>query len=251
MRYLLALITLKVMLLATPLLQVAPSFSELERELLLKEFSKNANVSQQYTPKKGWNIFTSPNGGVDVPASFKDISTIQLVATYDPQSKRWATYSPDNNQRDEKILFLNYLEPDVKFFVLAKKNTKVSFLSTKLNDSCRELQNDLSYDFVVDSGITTKQTFSKNKSISVKSRYYTHHKKGVYDDTRVMLIYPKQKTISKASFRYGPATPKVALSFAKEYEGKKFYIYDYKAKKCFEGIFPSLRIPPFPVLKEI
>ena len=92
---------------------------------------------------------------------------------------------------------------------------------------------------------------SKNQSLSIKTRYLTHHEKGIYNDTRVMLIYPNINTKGKATYRYGPASPKIAMKYAKEYEEKEFYIYDYKMRKCFKGYFPSMRIPPYPTLKEI
>lgn len=251
MKKILTLLTLSVGLLATPLLQVAPSFSELEKGLLLEEFSKNAKASKEYTPKKGWNLFTAPNGGVDVSATFKDVSTIKFITTYDPKSKVWAMYAPNKNYPETKILFLKYLEPKVKFFVLATKDTNIDIKSTNLGDACKKLQEDPAYDFITDSGISREPTFSKDGSISIRSRYYSHNTKGLYSDTRVMLIYPKLKSKNKASLKYGPATPKVAFKFSKEYEAKKFYTYDYKEQKCYQGVFPSLRIPPFPVLKKL
>jgi hypothetical protein len=36
-----------------------------------------------------------------------------------------------------------------------------------------------------------------------------------------------------------------------EYEEVTFYVADYFEKKCYEGIFPSRKIPPFPVLKKL
>jgi len=245
------LLTLGSVLLATPLSQVAPSFSESEKGLLLEKFLQPLKASKEYTPKKGWNIFVAPDGGIDVPASFHDVSTIKFVLTYEPKSKLWAIYSPEKNYPEKEILFLKYLEPNTHFFVLAKKDTTLTFQSTQLSESCKKLQEDDAYGFVTDSGISREPTLSADGSISIRSRYYSHHEKGLYSDTRVMLIYPKVAAKTQPTYKYGPATPKVAFKFAKEYEGKKFYVYDFKVQKCYEGFFPSLRIPPFPVLKEI
>ncbi len=251
MRFLFTIVALSSMLLANTLSQVAPTFSEVEKELLLQEFSKPLKASKEYTPKKGWNVFTAPKGGVDVPTTFKDVSTIKFVVTYDLQSKKWAIYSPNKNYHNDEILFLKYLEPDVTFFVLAKEDTKLNLRDTTLNESCKEMAQNPNYKTLMDSGIDRAPTQNSDKTMSIQSRYYSNHEKGFYTDTRVMLIYPKTNSKTKATYKYGPATPKVAFKFSKEYEGKKFYIYDYKAKKCFEGVFPSLRIPPFPVLKKI
>jgi hypothetical protein len=87
--------------------------------------------------------------------------------------------------------------------------------------------------------------------MSAKSRYFSHHEKGIYNDTRIVLIYPKLEAKTKRSYKYGPAMPKTFFEFSKEYEAKKFFVYDFKEQKCFEGIFPSMQIPPFPTLKEI
>ena len=120
-----------------------------------------------------------------------------------------------------------------------------------MSESCMKKAVSPEFAVLTDSGMDEIYTDNKNKTMSVKSRYKTHYKIGIYDDTRVSLIYPKINTNLKNEFKYGPAKPKIQLLYAKEYEGKKFYIYDYKEKKCFQGLFPSMKIPPFATLKEI
>ena len=55
----------------------------------------------------------------------------------------------------------------------------------------------------------------------------------------------------KDTFRYGPAEPKSMIRFAKEYEGKTFYMYDFYEKSCYKGFLPSMRIPPFAILQKL
>lgn len=226
------------------------SLSHHEKEKFLKEMKGTSSLynSTTYKLKKGWNKLTTPISGVDVPNTF-DTSKIKLVLAYDFSSKLWATYLPEKVDKDPKILFLKYLEPNVTYFVLANSDISVDIKSTIVNEACKKIMNDKDYDFMVDGVL--EQKLSKDKSISIKTRYLTHYEKGIYNDTRVMFIYPNIDTKSKATYRYGPASPKVAIKYAKEYEEKKFYIYDFKVKKCYLGLFPSMKIPPYPRLEEL
>ena len=227
------------------------SFSSSEKESFLEKL-KNSNSSlyksQNYKFKKGWNIVTTPKAGVDVPKTF-DISTIKLVVAYDYETKLWAKYSPLKSKSENGILFLKYLEPNVTFFVLAKRATTIEIKSKEMSQSCKQLMHKKEYNFLL-SGVYSKEN-SKTKSMEIQTRYLTHYERGFYDDTRVVLIYPNIDTNKKPIYKYGPASPRISLKFAKEYEGKKFYVYDYKFEKCYQGYFPSEVIPPYPILEEI
>ena len=241
-------------LLSMTLLGASP-LSLTEKENFLKELkgssSKFIHKSTKYSIQKGWNTLQTPLEGIDVSKTFFDSSKVELVVAYDKKSKLWATSSYADQEDDKKILLLRYLEPHVRFFVLAKTDTSIEIKSIKINNSCKKMMQDEEYNFMINSALDENPTASKDKTLSIKTRYFTHHEKGIHNETRVMLIYPKVDSKGKASFRYGPASPRVALRFAKEYEGKKFYIYDYKLQKCHEGLFPSPKIPPFPRLIEI
>ncbi|MEA1983638.1 MAG: hypothetical protein U9N39_08830 [Campylobacterota bacterium] len=255
MKQLLTLFVTCLALLANPLQEVASSFSPLEREQLLKELGNSSLSSSKptttYKLLKGWNHLLTPIAGIDVKKTFKDSSKIKFVVTYDRVSKLWAIYAPEHKYPEGEILFLKNLEPDVAFFVLANDETTVKTVSKRVDAECRKYLNDNSYSMITDSGISKESEISREKNIAIRSRYFSHNERGLYDETRVMLIYPKLTSKAKRSYKYGPASPKVALEFTKKYEEKKFYIYDYKQEKCFEGVFPSIKIPPFPILKEI
>ena len=229
------------------------SFSLNEKKSLLKELNSSFSSlynSKTYQLKKGWNALSTPISGVDVKKTF-DVSTIELVVVYDSKSKSLATYPSLSLEREKEILFLKYLEPHVTFFVLAKSDTTVEIISTNINEFCKKIIDNSAYKHII-STITDKEaSISEDKSISIKTRYLTHNELGIYDDTRVMLIYPKIETKTKAIYKYGPASPRIQIKYAKEYEEKNFFIYDYKKQTCNKGIFPSARIPPYPVLKEI
>lgn len=237
---------------ATPLQNLAHTLSPIEKVALLKESSNSSKLHSTsfYQLKKGWNSLTTPIDGVNVIKTFHDASKIKYVLTYYKRGKLWAIYAPKENFNN--MLFLKYLEPKVTFFVLAKEDVKIEIKSNHLNATCLALLNDTKkYDFVTDSGRNRDYTLSHDGTMLLQSRYYSHHDRGIYNDTRVTLIYSKIKSDKKKIFKYGPANPKIAIKFPKAYEGKLFYIYDYKQEKCFEGRFPSEKIPPFPILKEL
>ncbi len=238
-------------LLANSLQEASPSFSPKEREILSKEIPSTSPFynSKTYDLKKGWNSLTTPQDGVDVVKTFGEVSELKYIVVYDSVSKLWAVFS--HEKLEGELLLLKYLEPNVTFFVLALSDTKVEIKSNTINVACQKILDDKQYNFLLDSGITQESAVSKDETMSAKSRYFSHHEKGIYNDTRIALIYPKIEVKTKRSYKYGPALPKTFFEFSKEYEAKKFYVYDFKEQKCFEGIFPSMQIPPFPTLKEI
>jgi len=238
---------------ASPLTNIPHSFSETEKDLLLKEFTNSTKLysSKNYTFTKGWNKATTPKDGIDLAKTFKNNTKVKFVITYESVGDYWAMYSPKNSYPKGKGLFLKYLEPYTTFFVLANEALSVEVKNKSINDSCKKLMKDTNFDFFIDSGKNQKPTMSRDNSISLASRYHSHHEKGIYDDTRVIVIYPKIPTKTKVTYRYGQASPKIQLQFAKEYENQKFYTYDFKKEKCQRGIFPSKKVPPFPILQEV
>ena len=254
MKTIVTLLLISMTLFANPLQTVSNSFSDTERELLLKEFynsSSTLHTSNIYQLKRGWNKLTTPENGIYPDKSFKDISKIKYVVTYDDVSKYWAMYAPDKQDQKDSFLFLKYLEPNVTFFILAKEDLKVQTYAKEINQSCLKLMNSPEVDTILSSVLNKGFSFNDNKTMSMKTRYLSHLKKGIYDDTRILLIYKKQNSKEKATYKYGPGEPRANLVFTKEYEAKKFFIYDYKLEKCFAGVFPSPKIPPFPTLREI
>ncbi len=238
-------------LLANSLQELSPSFSPKEREILSKEIPITSTLytSKTYDLKKGWNKLATPLDGIDVAKTFGEVSELKYVVVYDSVSKLWAVFSHEKIAGD--LLFLKYLEPNVTFFVLADSGVKVDIKSSTINSACQKILEDKQYNHLLDSGRTQDFAVSKDETMSAKSRYFSHHEKGIYNDTRIVLIYPKVEAKTKRSYKYGPAMPKSFFEFSKEYEAKKFFVYDFKEQKCFEGIFPSMKIPPFPTLKEI
>lgn len=254
MKNLVTLLLLSMTLFAQPMQKVPHTFSDKEKELFLKELSSSSSTihtSNSYDLTKGWNKLTTPFDGIDTIKTFQEISKVKLVVTYDEVSKLWAIYTTDNKYNKNNFLFLKYLEPNITFFVLATENVKVNIKSNIINQSCQKFIDDDSYDLIYDSGINKKSTSNSISTMSLQSRYYAHHKRGIYDDTRIVLIYPKITSKNKASIKYGPAKPKIKILYAKEYENKKFYVYDYKSKACYKGVYPSAKIPPFPILREV
>ncbi|SFV63042.1 hypothetical protein MNB_SM-5-791 [hydrothermal vent metagenome] len=253
MKKLLLLIVTVTLSFANSLQNLADRLSSVEKATLLKEFSNSSNKlysGSSYKLKKGWNSFTTPKDGINVVKTFHDASKIKYILTYYPKGKLWAIYSPHKSFND--MLFLKYLEPHITFFILAKKDTIVEIKSNKVDGICKSIsENRKKYASVTDSGIQRDYRLSSDAKILLQSRYYSHHDRGIYNDTRVTLIYPRIESDTKKIFKYGPANPKIALKFPKAYEGKPFYVYDFKQTKCFMGYFPSERIPPFPMLKAL
>ncbi len=216
----------------------------------VSEYSKN-----YYEVKKGWNFLSSHINGISIEETFSGHKDVEFVYTYEPISKVWAGYSPlkelQNLIYTTKILDLKNIEPRRGFYVYARKDLKIDIKSLEINDVCKNIMVNEKYAILINSGISNTYTYNKEKTIGLKSRYTSHYKRGVYDESRVALIYPKLETQTKRSYKYGPADPKTQLEFTKEYEGMSFYMYSYYDKKCYKGVFPSIKIPPMASLKEL
>ena len=210
-----------------------------------------------YTLKKGWNTLTSHKDGVDILKTFgTHTKSIAFVYTYEPRSELWAGYSPQKELMQQilstRLLGLKSVEPLQNLYVYALQEAQIKIESIRPNETCQKLLADTQkYAFLVDSGLDAKEVSNKENTMSLRSRYGAHFMRGIYDDTRVMLIYPKIKIQSKKRMNYGPVVPKVALGFAKEYEGMDFYMFDYKDQECYQGVFPSIQRPPVPALKKL
>ena len=232
-------------LLAVSLFAKGEFTQDLQKEFQTKSiYTEKVFNADSYRVKSGWNELQTPITGIDVEKTF---SKEQQVFVYDPVSKMWASNQPTKGQ-----LYLKYIEPHMTFFLYTPKSEKVKIVSSKVDAVCQKLIDTDGYETVTDSGLTKEATLSSDKSVSVNSRYFSHYTRGVYNDTRIVMIYKELPTkVKKATFRYGPAEPKSMIKFAKEYEGQKFYMYDFYEKACYQGILPSMRIPPFAVLRKI
>lgn len=206
-----------------------------------------------YDLKKGWNYLTTPKDGVDVRKTFLDV---EFVYVYDKRSQEWAGFSPEaelmSKIKRSRILELNYIEPKQGFYVLSTKAMRVGIVSKLPNAECQKIMRSKKYDLIYDSGADTSFSFNSIKSVGVKSRYLLHTRKGIYDDSRVLIMVPKLQKLSKNSIlkKYGPAIPKMMIHFNEAYSEKEFFAYDYLNNLCYKGVFPSRRLPPQPTLKE-
>lgn len=218
--------------------------------------NKNILYSQNfYKLHAGWNYLHSHTNGVDVIKTFRGLKDIEFVYVYERFSKVWAGFSPVKEIQEKifhtRILFLKKIEPNVGFYVYAKKPLKVKIVSPLMSKRCQKILQSNDYSDITDSGIDAGMVYNKTKNIGIQSRYLSHYRRGIYDDTRITLIYPKLTSAKSAEHKYGPAVPKSMIEYAKVYEGQKFYMYDYRVQKCYMGLFPSRKIPPFASLKEI
>lgn len=233
---------------------VTNSFSPLERESLLKELLSSFTSiynSKIYNLKNGWNKLDTPKNGIDVVKTFASVSQVQVVAAYDKVSNKWGVFTSEKMTDTKRLLFLKYLEPNTTFFVLANSSVSINIKSIEPSGFCKNIMNNNNYAHLTSSAFNKEAVHNINRSISIKSRYATEHEIGIYNESREMLIYPKIDTKGKATYKYGPANPKAFLKYAKEYEEKVFYIYKYKTQKCYKGVFPSMRVPPYPILEEV
>lgn len=227
------------------LLPIAPTLSSGEYE------------KQSYDLQKGWNSFLVPKEGIDIVKTFKDHNeSVAFVYTYEPKTQVWAGYSPNKELMQKifttRILGLKSVEPMQELYIFARKDIELKIQSTLPNQHCQKLiDNAEKYDHLTDSGLDKEGVKNQDKTIFLQSRYVSHFVKGIYDDTRITMIYPKLNVSNKKLMAYGPAVPKAALKFAKDYEGKIFFMYDYKTGECYEGVFPSMLKPPMPVLKKL
>ena len=207
-----------------------------------------------YNLKKGWNYITTPKDGVDVEQTFTDS---EFVYVYDKRSRAWAGYSSKDElvkkMKSTRILELKYIEPNSGFYVLSSKDQRVNISSKLPSAECQQIMNDKNYDVIFDSGIDAEFSYNPIKSIALASRYFSHQRKGIYDDSRVAIMTPKLKKLSSnnKAKRYGPAIPKVMIHFNEAYEEKEFYSYDFLNETCRKGYFPSKRKPPAPMMSEV
>jgi hypothetical protein len=207
-----------------------------------------------YDLKKGWNYFSTPKEGVDVARTFSDA---EFVYVYDARSKAWAGYSPKKELMDKikstRILELKYIEPKRGFYVLSNKAVRTEISSKLANEQCQKIMNDKNFDVIYDSGIDADFSYNGIKSIALKSRNHSHMRKGVYNDSRVAIMTPKIKKLSKnkKAKKYAPAIPKMMIHFNEAYADHEFYAYDFLNETCHKGFFPSKKRPPAPMMKKI
>ncbi len=217
--------------------------------LLQSSQAKYYNGSH-YQLKQGLNLLYAPNEGISVEKTF-DNTSIRLVQAYYKHAKLQATYSPSGLHK-KGTLYLRYIEAQTPFAVVSKEALKIEIYSYRIEGICKKMQEDANYSYVIDSGKEKRFSISKDGSIALQSRYYSHHDRGIYNDTRVAILFPHLDNVSaKRVFTYGPVEPKVVIKYTKEYEGKRFYMYDFKDKKCYLGVFPSQKMPPFAILKQL
>ena len=220
-----------------------------------KSYKTPSYTKDSYSLKKGWNYLPSHKDGVDVVKTFKNLKDLEFVYVYDKRTAAWAAYSPVKNleemMSETRVLALKKIEPGIGFYVYAKKSMRVDIKHVKMSEACMKFINDDNFDTLIDSGTSDDATQNSTKSMAIQSRYFSHYRRGVYDESRVMLIYPKLKLKGTFAYKYGPASPKVMLKYAKEYEESAFYIYDFKDEQCYSGKFPSQKIPPFSSLKKL
>lgn len=207
-----------------------------------------------YDLKKGWNYFTTPKDGVDVTKTFLDA---EFVYVYDKRSRAWAGYSPKDTLmkkiKQTRILELKYIEPNRGFYVLSSKAMRVAISSKVANEQCQKIMKNKNYDIIYDSGIDKAFSYNGIKSVALASRYFSHNRKNIYNDSRIIIIVPKLKKLStnKTPKKYGPAIPKMMIHFNEAYQEQQFYAYDFLNESCHMGYFPSKRKPPAPTMKKL
>lgn len=207
-----------------------------------------------YAIKKGWNSLTSPKDGVDVAKTF---SNVEFVYIYEPRSKLWAGYSPKKElmqkMKSAKILELKYIEPKKSFFLLSEKAMRVAIASKAPNKECQKIIDSKEYELLQNSGASQKMSYNGSKTLAFSSRYFSHQREGIYNDSRVLLMVPKIQKFSKTKKlkKYGPAVPKIMIEFNEAFIGREFYAYDYLNESCYKGYFPSKKRPPSPTLKKV
>jgi len=222
-----------------------------------KEYTQAFHTKSSYTFERGWNFVAAPQNGVDVLKTFGSSSSILFVYVYDHKTPAWAGYSPQKSlqkmMQTTRILHLTSIEPSRGFYVYANKKTSVEIVSTQRPKPCQEILESGAYNILTDSDLKSQKTQDLLGGITLATLYRSHYRRGVYSDTRVELLYPKdlKPEQGKDSLRYAPIEPRAKIEYAKEYQEQKFYVVDYFTKECYEGIFPSKRIPPYPVLKKL
>jgi len=223
-----------------------------------KEYKKEIHKQNSYTLERGWNYLNAPATGLDVVETFQNSRSVLFVYIYEKNTPAWAGYSPrveiKEQMREVRLLDLHAIEPALGFYVYANKKTKVNIVSTQLTQRCAELYESGEYGVLEHSVFAKKRATDTESGIALESKYLTHYRRGKYTDTRVMLLYPKlEHPLANADKRkkYGPVEPRALIEYAKEYEEKSFFVFDYFTKRCYEGMFPSKRVPPYPTLKRV
>lgn len=219
-----------------------------------EDFKVKAYEKNYYQLKKGWNYIASPKDGIDIVKSFESLENIEFVYVYDKPSQAWAGYSPkislQKKMANTRILSLKFIEPGLGFYVYALEDTKVNIYTTQINQQCQKAI-DQGFEVIIATGRDKEMVFDKNKTIGIESRYKPHYRQGVYNDSRVAMIYKDMKSSSKKLLHYGIVQPSILLSYSKEREDSYFFVYDYLFQECYLGAFPSQKIPPFSSLKKI
>ena len=219
-----------------------------------KEYEKKEHSQTSYALQRGWNFVHAPKNGVDVAKTFAD-SSVLFVYIYEPTTPAWAGYSAQKSYRDMmrelRVLDLKYVEPTLGFYVYTNKKIQLPIVSTRLAQSCSDLLKSGEFNALTHSAFEPKPSEDLLGGVSLETLYRTHFRRGVYSDTRVTLLYPLLEIKGEKRARYAPVTPRAKISYALEYAEKKFYVFDYFTKECYEGYFPSMRIPPYPTLKKL
>ena len=248
---------------SAPLKSVDISTLEYKKDGYILVNNNNKNYHQPlkrgntYIIHKGWNYFSTPKDGIDIVKSFHNIENIQFIYSYDKNSKVWAGYSPHKELQmkmaSTRILNLKYIEPYRGFYIYASQTLRVNIKATVINKQCQSIL-DKGYTLLIASGIDKKAVYNREKTLSIKSRYASHYRRGIYNDSRVALIFDAKKTSLKPSHtltKYGPVNPSVIIEYDKNLENSWFFVFDYFQKECYRGIFPSKKIPPFSTLQKL
>lgn len=233
------------------------SYDERAYILLNQDSSYHKEVLYQhnyYDIKEGWNTLTTPKEGVDVQKTFLDGEAIYV---HDKHTKLWAAYSSSKvlmqKMHKDTLLELRYIEPNKEFYVLSKKAMRVAIRFKLPNKACQKIMKNPHYELLENSGTAEVMSYNKDKTLAFASRYFSHQRKGIYNDSRVLLMIPKLTYFSKDTKlkRYAPALPKIRIVFNKAYVDKEFYAYDYLNERCYKGYFPSKKRPPAPTMQTI
>jgi len=227
--------------------------------LINNELNQNREIKKDniYTIKKGWNYFTTPKDGIDVVKSFQNQKDIKFVYTYDTTSKAWAGYSPVTKIQEKiastRILSLRYIEPRVGFYIYAIKNITIKTDATVINKQCQKII-DKGYTTLIATAVDKKVVSNQDKSLAIKSRYASHYRRGIYNDSRVAFIFDEKKHLKKSSHKmltYGPIVPAVMIQYDESLQDSWFFVFDYFKKECYRGIYPSKKVPPFSSLSKL
>ena len=230
------------------------SFTQNLHQILLDNTSFAYTIhpfKKTYQLKEGWNKLTTPKDGIDIIKTFQNHPEIIYVALYDKHLAQWALFFHKDNpiKTIDNSLFLESVEANQTLFVKTKQPTTIKITTTQIYGSCKTYLNNPNFSSILASGRDEKISFSNDKTIGITPRYSTNFHRGYYNDSRVVLIYPKLQTHTKKLLSYGPAEPYISLKYSAAYESKEFFIFDYMDKQCYKGIFPSSKIPPYPLLQ--